>query len=84
MKYTFDRKALSILSYKLVKFAIILFSVKYVFVPCTFHPFFIVDDTYTFEQFYLIESRFCVVRSALDHLEGDKFLVTKKREKRHF
>ena len=39
-----------------------------------------VNATYTFEQFYLIESRLCVVRSALDHLEGDKFLVTEKKE----
>ena len=45
-----------------------------------FRQIFKVKATYTFEQFYLIESRLCVVRSALDHLEGDKFLVTEKKE----
>ena len=43
-----------------------------------------VNATYTFEQFYLIESRLCVVRSALDHLEGDKFLVTEKKKRDFF
>ena len=38
--------------------------------------------TYAFEQFDLIESCFSVMRSTLDHFEGDKLLVTKEGKKR--